>query len=95
MAKNIIDELLTPYQKYYWKNPEHCRALQRDKYQRYPERIKEMNAKWQKENAEYISGLRKINSQIWYYTHKRFDAAKARQLIKAREEYKLRRKTNA
>lgn len=87
MENTMTKSTLSPYQKYYWKNPEHFRQLQRNKYLRYPKRIKERNAKWDAENAEYIQTLRKFNSSIYYYKI-RGNEAKVAQLTKAKEDFK-------
>lgn len=89
---NLIEKNLSPYQKRYWKNPEHCRQLQRNKYRRYPERIKERNAKWAAENAEYLKVLKNFNVSIFYH-RKRGNDAKVSQLLKAKEEFKKSHKT--
>ena len=87
-ANNVISSNLSAYQQYYWRDPDHCRKLQRNKYIRYPERIKEQVAKWDSENVAYIKEIRRINSLIYYYTHKKSDPIKVRQLVKAKDAIK-------
>lgn len=84
---NLINEHLSEYQRRYWKDPEHYREIQRNKYDRYPERIKEINFKWANENAEYLKQLRRFNSQIFYY-RKKNDIVKVQLLYKAKAEFK-------
>jgi len=96
MNKSTSDELvstmLSGYQCWYWKDPEHARALQRDKYKRYPDKIYAMNRAWQEKNKEHWKMLVKFGNAI----HKAKvdgDFEKESQLRAAREEYKRARKS--
>lgn len=85
-ADESINENLTSYQQAYWKNPEHYRALQRAKYQRYPEKIKGWTKKWQMEHPEHWRTLSRFNSKIWYWKNKKHDTEKVRLLERAKKE---------
>lgn len=84
---NLINDHLSDYQQRYWKDPEHYRELQRNKYNRYPERIKELNSVWANKNREYLKQLRRFNAQIFYY-RKKNDMVKVQLLNKAKTEFK-------
>lgn len=71
----------------YWKNPERYRQLQREKYARYPEKIKEYNQHWQEKNREYFKTLVNLNSRIWYARKKGQDR-KVVELIEEKEMIK-------
>ena len=92
---DLIKSNLSNYQQYYWKNPEYVRQLQRNKYRRYPERIKEINSIWASQHAEYLKELRRFNSYIWYYKNKKNDLVKVNLLTKAKEEFKRQYKLKA
>ena len=92
---DLISSNLTPYQQRYWKNPEHHRQLQKNKYIRYPEKIKACNKIWAKNNSEYLKALMKFNSQIWYYRNKKNDPTKVMLLTKAKEEFKRKHKMSS
>lgn len=85
---NLAEAHLTEYQQRYWKNPDHYRQVQRDKYSRYPDRIKEINKGWADKNAEYLRTLRMFNSQIFYWRN-RNNESKVQLLTKAKEEFKF------
>lgn len=82
-----MKEYLSDYQQYYWKDPEHCRALQREKYKRYPEKMKAWAKQWQKNNPEKWKTLNRFNSRIWYWKNVKGDIAKASQLERAKKAY--------
>lgn len=69
MKKPEIDEnkILSTYQKWYWKNPYHARALQNAKYKRYPDKIKASIKRWQQQNQERWKILSNFNSRIYYW----------------------------
>lgn len=83
----LVDTYLSVYKRWYWKDPEHARALQRDKYQRYPEKIYAMNIAWQKRNKTHWSALMKFAYQI-RKAKLAGDMLLESQLRAAREEYK-------
>lgn len=58
---------LSNYQHYYWAHPEHCRQLQRAKYNRYPKRIVELNKNWQEKNKDYFRSLVNLACKIRYH----------------------------
>ena len=83
---------MTKYQEYYWKDPEHCRKLQRAKYKRYPDKIKAINKTWQENNKEYYKALINFGVKIWYECHHQNRPEKIAALIAMRNEFKSRRK---
>ena len=90
MAKDrnkLVDTYLSADKRWYWKDPEHARALQRDKYKRYPEKIYAMNIAWQKKNKTHWSALMKFAYQI-RKAKIAGDTLLESQLRAAREEYK-------
>ena len=90
MAENrnkLVDTYLSVNKRWYWKDPEHARALQRDKYKRYPEKIYAMNIAWQKKNKTHWSALMKFAYQI-RKAKIAGDMLLESQLRAAREEYK-------
>ena len=90
MAENrnkLVDTYLSVNKRWYWKDPEHARALQRDKYKRYPEKIYAMNVAWQKKNKTHWSALMKFAYQI-RKAKLAGDMLLESQLRAAREEYK-------
>ena len=90
MAENrnkLVDTYLSVNKRWYWKDPEHARALQRDKYKRYPEKIYAMNIAWQKKNKTHWSALMKFAYQI-RKAKIAGDTLLESQLRAAREEYK-------
>lgn len=94
-AMDLISSNLTPYQQRYWKNPEYHRQLQKNKYIRYPEKIKAYNKIWAENNSEYLKVLVKFNSQIWYYKNKKNDPVKVMLLTKAKDEFKRKYKMSS
>ena len=86
-----VEELLTEAQRWYWKDPEHARALQRAKYKRYPDKIKAMNKSWQEKNKEHFNTLIRFGNAI-YAARKKGNFEKANLLCAAREAYKKSRK---
>lgn len=78
---------LSNYQKYYWAHPEHCRQLQRAKYERYPKRIVELNKNWQEKNKDYFRCLVNLGVKIRYHRLKKHMKIVGR-LIKQREMLK-------
>ena len=91
-SDELVSTMLSGYQRWYWKDPEHARALQRDKYKRYPDKIYAMNRVWQEKNREHWKMLMKFNYAI-HIAKKNGDFEKESQLRAAREEYKKSRKT--
>ena len=90
MAKGtnpLVGKYLSTQKRWYWKDPEHARALQRDKYKRYPEKIYAVNRAWQKKNKEHWSMLMKFAYQI-RKAKLAGDTLLESQLRAAREEYK-------
>ena len=90
MAKDrnkLVDTYLSADKRWYWKDPERARALQRDKYKRYPEKIYAMNIAWQKKNKTHWSALMKFAYQI-RKAKLAGDTLLESQLRAAREEYK-------
>ena len=90
MAENrnkLVDTYLSADKRWYWKDPEHARALQRNKYKRYPEKIYAMNIAWQKKNKTHWSALMKFAYQI-RKAKIAGDTLLESQLRAAREEYK-------
>ena len=90
MAENrnkLVDTYLSVNKRWYWKDPEHARALQRDKYKRYPKKIYAMNIAWQKKNKTHWSALMKFAYQI-HKAKLAGDTMLESQLRAAREEYK-------
>ena len=83
---------LNANKRWYWKDPERARALQRDKYKRYPEKIYASNRAWQKKNQEHWNMLMKFAYQI-HKAKLAGDAGLESQLRAAREAYKKSRKT--
>ncbi len=90
-SKIKVDKLLTEAQRWYWKDPEKARALQRAKYKRYPEKIKAGNKAWQEKNKEHFKTLIRFGVAICL-ARKKGDLKKASLLCAAREAYKLSRK---
>lgn len=87
----LVGTMLSEHQRWYWKDPEKARALQRAKYKRYPEKIYAGNRAWQKKNKEHWRMLMKFAYQI----HKAKiagDTSLESQLRAAREEYKKTRR---
>ena len=90
MAKDhnkLVDTYLSADKRWYWKDPEHARALQRNKYKRYPEKIYAMNIAWQKKNKTHWNALMRFA----YHIRKAKlagDTLLESQLRAAREEYK-------
>ena len=83
----LVDRYLSDHQRWYWKDPEHARALQRNKYQRYPKKIYDMNRAWQNKNKTHYRYLMRFA----YYIRKAKiagDTPLESQLRAAREEYK-------
>jgi len=74
------------HQKWYWGDPEHARSLQRAKYKRYPERIKEINRKWQEKNPEHWKILTNFNSRIYYWGVVKNNPEKAAEFKRAKQE---------
>lgn len=88
--KNKDDSLegwLNANKKWYWRDPHHARALQRAKYKRYPQKIYEMNRRWQQNNLEHWKMLMKFGNAIFRAKMKN-DFEKVNLLKAAREEYK-------
>lgn len=83
----MVKAELSEHQRWYWKDPEKARALQRAKYKRYPEKIYASNRAWQEKNKEHWNMLMRFAYQI----HKAKLAGNAcleNQLRAAREAYK-------
>ena len=83
----LVDTYLSADQRWYWKDPEHARALQRDKYKRYPEKIYSMNRTWQKKNKAHWNALMRFAYHIRKAKHAGNILLES-QLRAAREEYK-------
>ena len=83
----LVDTYLSADQRWYWKDPEHARALQRDKYKRYPEKIYAMNIAWQKKNKAHWRALMRFAYHIRKAKHDGNILLES-QLRAAREEYK-------
>ena len=99
MAKTKLTDLenkfLTHHKRWYWKDPEKARRLQREKYKRYPDKIKAMNKAWQEKNKEHWNMLMKFAYAIKKAKLAR-DTKQESLMRAAREEYKKsrRRKEN-
>ena len=90
MAKDcnrFIDTYLSAHKRWYWKDPEHARALQRNKYKRYPEKIYAMSIAWQKKNKKHWNALMRFAYHIRKAKHAGNIFLES-QLRAAREEYK-------
>lgn len=90
-ARSMVKAELSEHQRWYWKDPEKARALQRAKYKRYPEKIYAGNRAWQEKNKEHWRMLMRFAYQI----RKAKLAGNVHlesQLRAAREEYKKSRK---
>jgi hypothetical protein len=87
----LVGTMLSEHQRWYWKDPEKARALQRAKYKRYPEKIYTGNRVWQKKNKEHWRMLMKFAYQI-RKAKIAGDTSLESQLRAAREEYKKCRK---
>lgn len=83
----LVGTMLSEHQRWYWKDPEKARALQRAKYKRYPEKIYAGNRAWQKKNKEHWNMLMKFAYQI-RKAKIVGDTSLESQLRAAREEYK-------
>lgn len=79
------NEILSPFQKWYWKNPARARKLQRAKYKRNPERIKASIKSWQERNPEHWKILSRFNARIYYWRVIKNDPAKATLLEAAKK----------
>lgn len=91
-AVGLEYETLNKNKRWYWKDPEKARRLQREKYKCYPEKIYACNRAWQEKNKEHWNMLMKFA----YAIRKAKLAGDAKQenvLRAAREEYKKSRKT--
>ena len=86
-VNELVGAVLSEHQRWYWRDPEHARALQRAKYRRYPEKIYASNRAWQKKNKEHWSMLMKFAYQI-RKAKIAGDISLESQLRAAREEYK-------
>lgn len=86
-GKELVNEWLSKYQQWYWKDPDHARVLQRAKYKRYPKKIYATARAWQKKNKAHWNMLIKFATAI-HKAKKYKDFEKERQLRAAREEYK-------
>lgn len=89
----LVDTMLTEHQRWYWKDPEHARALQRAKYKRYPGKIYASNRAWQKKNKEHWNMLMKFAYAI-RKAKLAGDSSQESLLRAARENYKKSRKEN-
>jgi hypothetical protein len=87
----LVGTMLSEHQRWYWKDPEKARALQRAKYKRYPEKIYAGNRAWQKKNKEHWNMLMKFAYQI-RKAKIAGDTGLESQLRAAREEYKKTRR---
>lgn len=83
----IENKYLSEHQRWYWRDPYRARALQRDKYKRYPEKIKAGNKAWQEKNKEHFKMLIKFGCAI-FNARKKGNFEKANLLCAARENYK-------
>ena len=83
----LAKEWLSEHQRWYWKDPEKARALQRAKYKRYPEKIYAANREWQKRNSKHFSKLCMFSQKICK-ARKAGDWEQVSLLQAAREEYK-------
>lgn len=83
----LVGKYLSTNKRWYWKDPEHARTLQRAKYKRYPEKIYAIARSWQKKNREHWNMLVKFGNQI-HKAKVSGDIMLERQLRAAREEYK-------
>lgn len=83
----LSKEWLSEYQIRYWKDPKHHRALQRAKYERYPDKIYAANREWQKRNSKHFSKLCMFSQKICK-ARKARDWKQVSLLQAAREEYK-------
>ena len=90
-SKSVVKETLTAAQRWYWRDPDKARALQRAKYQRYPEKIYAGNRAWQEKNKEHWSMLMKFAYAV-RKAKLAGDVEGERLARAAREEYKLSRK---
>ena len=90
----LVSTMLSEHQRWYWKDPDKARALQRAKYKRYPKKIYASNRAWQKKNKEHWNMLMKFAYQI-RKAKIAGDTSLESQLRAAREEYKKTRKENA
>jgi hypothetical protein len=86
---------MTEYQKYYWKDPDHCRELQRAKYVRYPDRIKAANRVWQEKNRDYFRKLVSFATRLHYERTHLNRPEKVASIVAMRERFKSRYRRNA
>lgn len=84
---DLANKFLNRHKLWYWKDPEKARRLQREKYKRYPDKIKAMNKAWQEKNKEHFLTLVRFGVAI-RLARKKGDLKKASLLCAAREEYK-------
>lgn len=84
---NLEKKYLSENKRWYWRDPEHARALQRAKYKRYPEKIKAGNKAWQEKNRDHFNTLIRFGNAI-YAAKKKGNYAKESMLRAARESYK-------
>ena len=52
------------FQVWYWRDPDHARYLQRQKYKRLKKSVKERSARWIEENKEYHALHVQLNNRI-------------------------------
>ena len=45
-STSLVYKFLNPDKRWYWKDPEKARRVQREKYKRYPDKIKAVNKAW-------------------------------------------------
>lgn len=90
-STSLVNKFLNPDKRWYWKDPEKARRLQREKYKRYPDKIKAANKAWQKKNKEHFRTLVRFGVAICL-ARKKGDLKKASLLCAAREEYKKSRR---
>lgn len=88
---DLANKFLSRHKLWYWKDPEKARRLQREKYKRYPDKIKAMNKAWQEKNKEHFLALVRFGVAI-HLARKKGDLKKAGLLCAAREEYKKSRR---
>ena len=90
-STSLVYKFLNQDKRWYWKDPEKARRLQREKYKRYPDKIKAINKAWQKKNKEHFRTLVRFGVAICL-ARKKGDLKKASLLCAAREEYKKSRR---
>lgn len=83
----LAEEWLSDAQRWYWRDPEKARALQRAKYDRYPDKIYAANREWQKRNSKHFSKLCMFSQKICK-ARKAEDWEQVSLLVAAKEEYK-------